>query len=130
MLRFILTAVLCFLPVTAFADSVTVTAVVPSPGIFGLSAWDTGRGFGMFRAPDVLMCLEIPAVGYRQCTTDPGECEDEYICTVTFEAPRADAYVVTLHDEDVVNDDYIGQGSCDANDTCYLGWAVITVTLR
>lgn len=116
------------LPGVVVAEQVTVTAVVPSPRLLGFGSWDTGRGLGLFRAPDILICLEV--AGFRQCTDDPGPCEDEYICTVAFEAPLGDNYLVVLHDEDLMADDFIGQGWCAANSTCYLGWAVITVSVQ
>ena len=55
-----------------------------------------------------------------------GVCKNTFECTVKH-VSRQDTLDFKIYDEDVVSDDFVGKGSCQINDTCQLGQALVKI---
>jgi hypothetical protein len=83
------------------------------------NSWDVGGG-----APDIV--LEVEDTRYSTTRHSSKRCEDTYKCEMSFSSKNSKWYL-EIYDKDVKVDDLIGKGECQANNTCTLGKATVTI---
>ena len=79
--------------------------------------------------PDIALCVES-RVGKRCYPDDKlysSQCPDSFTCGFTSLPIPAEKFKVTVIDVDAINNETIGEATCDWDETCKVGLAKVTI---